>query len=136
MTTTRSAGRVPALLVLWGVGSPLLLLLGLRDLISFGDVEPSNRVRGGCFLLACAFLLIVAPLTAAVLAARAGRNIHAVVSAVLALGGLVVGGIIGVVGLQEVGLLRSSPAPAPPVNPSQPTQCVELSGGDTRCPGG
>lgn len=120
------------LLGVWVVGSGVLFLLGMRDLLTFEDAAPTHAVRGGWFLLGCAFLLVTAPAGAAVVGLRGGQSVYAGVCAVLALGGLVLGGLVAVKGLQETGTIST-----PVVVPTPTTwQCIERSGGDTRCPGG
>ncbi len=125
--------RMSALLGVWVVGSIVLFLLGMRDLLTLGDTAPVHAVRGGWFLLGCAFLLVAAPLAATVVGVRGRQNVFAGVCAVLALGGLVLGGLVAVVGLQETGALSK---PAAVVPTPRISQCIERSGGDTRCPGG
>jgi hypothetical protein len=125
--------RMSGLLGVWAVGSIVLFLLGMRDLLTFGAPAPAHAVRGGWFLLGCAFLLVVAPLAATVVGARGGQNVYAGVCAVLALGGLVLGGLVAVKGLQETGAISK---PAAVVPTPRISQCIERSGGDTRCPGG
>ncbi|MFI1992208.1 hypothetical protein [Actinoplanes sp. NPDC020271] len=125
--------RMSVLLGVWAVGSIVLFLLGMRDLFTFGDAAPAHAARGGAFLLACAFLLIAAPVAATVIGARGGQNVYAGVCAVLALGGLVLGGLLAVRGLQETGAITK---PAVVVPTPRTSHCVEFSGGDTRCPGG
>ncbi|WP_436527339.1 hypothetical protein [Actinoplanes sp. HUAS TT8] len=125
--------RMSRLLGVWVAGSILLFLLGMRDLVTFDDVPPAHAVRGGWFLLGCAFLLVVAPLAATVIGASGGQNVYAGVCAVLALGGLVLGGLVAVRGLQETGAITR---PAEVVPTPRVSHCVEFSGGDTRCPGG
>ncbi|MCW2142805.1 hypothetical protein BXY51_007395 [Actinoplanes cyaneus] len=139
MTETAGWGQGPVvrrmsmLLGVWAVGSIVLFLLGMRDLFTFGDAAPAHSARGGAFLLGCAFLLVAAPLAATVIGALGGQTIYAGVCAVLALGGLVLGGLLAVKGLQETGAITKPAA----VVPTQTTShCVEFSGGDTRCPGG
>jgi hypothetical protein len=122
-----------ASLTVWAIGAPVLFVLGLRDLFALPGVEPANPVRGGWYLLACAFLLIAGPLTATVAGMFRGPKIYTAVCAVLTLGGLVVGGLLAVAGLDETGLARR---PAPPAPTPTISHCVEFSGGDTRCPGG
>lgn len=125
--------RMSGLLGIWVVGSAGLFLLGMRDLLTFGEVAAAHPVRGGWFLLGCAFVLVAAPLGAAVIGARGKQSIYAGVCAVLALGGLVLGGLVAVKGLQETGAIAK---PAAVVPTPRVSQCVERSGGDTRCPGG
>ncbi|WP_203827526.1 hypothetical protein [Actinoplanes palleronii] len=127
------AAWMTGLLVGGGVGGAVLSLLALRDLFSFADTEPAHPVRGGWFLLACAVLLVAAPLTATGIGVRHQRKIYATVCAVLSLAGLVAGGLIALSGLRETGLVEK---PAPVVATTPARHCVELSGGDTRCPGG
>ncbi|WP_185037161.1 hypothetical protein [Actinoplanes octamycinicus] len=128
-----AAGWMTGLLIVWLVGAPMLFVVALSCSFRLPDTEAKDPVRGGWFLLACAVLLVVAPLAATLIGVAGRRRIYASVCAVLTLGGLVLGGLMTPVALDEIGVVRRPPPPAPTPTISQ---CVERSGGDTRCPGG
>ncbi|BCJ42069.1 hypothetical protein GCM10010168_65550 [Actinoplanes ianthinogenes] len=128
-----AVGWMTGVLVAGGLGSLVLFVRFFVNSFALPGVEPENPVRGGWYLLCCAIVLVTAPLTATVIGVVGKQKIYATVCAILALGGLVLAGLMTPSALDGIGVVRKPPAPAPTPRISQ---CVERSGGDTRCPGG
>lgn len=133
----RNAAVVIAVgMALWFLTVPGLAVATFAAAFTLPGASPPTHeqaAESGTLMLVLAVVLVAPPAIGAVVGARNHRPVAATLCGLIAVVGLAAGYFLVQWGLDD--LRWGKPAPAV-TREAPPHQCIERSGGDTRCPGG
>jgi hypothetical protein len=131
----RAAVGIAVVMVVWFHAVSFLAVAAFFTGFTLPGAHPPSeeqQAKTGSLVLALVAVLVLLPAAAMVVGVRFQRPVAASFCGLITVLGLAVGVFLVPLGLEAVGW-RSTPAVT---HVPQPSNCVERSGGDTRCPGG